>query len=293
MCNEKINRFALFNPTCGTLLSILLFTFFVMMIAVSHFQMWIQESVSDVRSAFLFNSTVQCIFLFILPSLSAAFLCSRKPLEYLGLERPTAPRQYFSVLLLFVLAIPIENFIIDWNAGLRLPDGMKDMEALLRQWEENAAGVTDYILSDASWWGLISGVLIVGVLTGFAEELFFRAGFLRALVSSKMNRHLAVWLTAFIFSFLHFQFFGFVPRLLIGAGFGYLFVYTGSLWLAAFAHILNNSLVVIVSWLEARGYIPENIERIGDAIAGNWIAATACALLFALYLLLYRPALKN
>lgn len=99
---------------------------------------------------------------------------------------------------------------------------------------------------------LVVNILLIGVAAGFSEELLFRGCFQRLLTTGGVNRHVAVWLVAIVFSAMHFQFFGFVPRLLLGAYFGYLLLWTGNLWLPITAHILNNTMYVIVAWNEVR-----------------------------------------
>ena len=76
---------------------------------------------------------------------------------------------------------------------------------------------------------------------------------------------MAVCIAAFVISAVHFQFYGFVPRFILGAFFGYLYWYTGSIWVAAFAHALNNSVVVLVAWLAHRGYITGG-DEVSDPI---------------------------
>ena len=90
---------------------------------------------------------------------------------------------------------------------------------------------------------------MVGTMTGFSEELFFRGGLQGILSRTNMGSAAAVWIAAIIFSTMHFQFFGFIPRLLMGAFFGYLLVWSRCLWVPVFAHALNNSIVVISSAL--------------------------------------------
>ena len=84
---------------------------------------------------------------------------------------------------------------------------------------------------------LIVSVLIVGVFAGFSEELFFRGAMQRIMMSTRLNLHVTIWVVAVIFSLFHFQFFGFMPRLLLGAYFGYLLVLRRSLLGSVFGHV--------------------------------------------------------
>ena len=175
------------------------------------------------------------------------------------------------------------NFIVAWNENLSLPASMSALEQSMRSMEDAAAAMTDILLGDTTVWGLISGVLIVGILTGIAEEAFFRGGLQKALSSAGINHHAAIWTAAFIFSTIHFQFFGFVPRLLLGAAFGYIYHTSQSLWVAASAHALNNSLVVVSAWLVNRGLMNADIEQVGIEGSGATIwmwASLAATLIF-------------
>jgi hypothetical protein len=95
------------------------------------------------------------------------------------------------------------------------------------------------------------------------------------------NAHAAIWVTAFIFSAMHMEFFGFVPRLLLGALLGYLVRWSGSLWLPILAHALNNSLVVICLWIEQLTGNPIAIGKIGEGVTtGDWLAAVVSLVVF-------------
>lgn len=257
------------RPTAGNLFGSLFISFFIMMIIVTFMQYGINLIIKNQRDAFLVASIVQSVFLFIFPSVLTAYLCEKKPLSYLGFKQQVYYREFIGVVIFLFIAMPFLNLIIEWNAGLTFPDKFKAIESQMRIWEEAAQETTNMVLGDTSLWGLLSGILVVGCVTGLAEELFFRAGIQKAFISRGVNHHLAIWITALIFSTIHFQFFGFFPRVLIGAFLGYLFFYTGSIWISAFAHMLNNSIVVISTWCAARGFYETNIENIGTINGGS------------------------
>lgn len=264
-------------------LGILLLSFIVLLIAVS----LISGSLVGVmceRSAMLLSSALQNILCFMLPAWLAAYLCSSAWPEYLGVKSPMGCRQIVGVLLFLILFMPAMNALVEWNENIHLPEAFSALEQSMRSMEDNAAALTDILLGDTSVWGLISGILVVGVLTGVGEEAFFRAGIQKALTSSRMNHHVAIWLTAFIFSAIHFQFFGFFPRMVLGALFGYFYWSSQSLWVSALAHALNNSFVVVVTWLERNGHIGEGFDSLGSdsvaTIVGSLFAAVGCLILF-------------
>ena len=133
----------------------------------------------------------------------------------------------------------------------------------MKAMEEASRQQINILLGEPSIGSLIISILIVGVLTGIGEELFFRGGLQNILRTCPMSPHLAIWITAVIFSAMHFQFYGFIPRVLLGAFFGYLAFWSKSIWLPIFAHTLNNSLVVISSWLISRNTSNIDFNKIG------------------------------
>ena len=290
--NERV---ILLPPTLGNKLGTLFLSFFVMIVVVSFISAGAGSFISDKRSAFLVSSLFQSLLAFMFPAWLTARLCSDKPNVYIGLNTHTCLRQYCGVMLFLVVMTPLMNAIVDWNENITLPAFMEGIGKIFRQWEDAAAKTTVLILNDSSWWGLVSGVIVVGCVTGFAEEMFFPAGLQNALTSSGLNHHAAVWLTAFVFSTVHFQFFGFVPRMLLGAFFGYIYNYTGSIWTSTFAHALNNASVVVFSWLLARGYIAFQIDSFGTSGDYSWIVVassliiTTVAFIFLWKRLMHQP----
>ena len=121
-------------------------------------------------------------------------------------------------------------------------------------------------------------ILIIGVLAGFGEELFFRGTFMRLMTTGRVNPHVAIWTVAVVFSAMHLQFFGFVPRTLLGAYFGYLLYWSRSLWVPIIIHASNNIIYVVWQWAySVNGNEQTPIDTIGTN--GNWSAVVISALL--------------
>lgn len=199
------------------------------------------------------SSILQGVLAFMLPSIIIARKEDKQnPVRWLKMSHPAGRKAWFLSFLTLLASIPAMNWIINWNASVHLPESLQYIEQALREMENLATATTNIMLSDTSVFGLIWSVLIVGVFTGLCEEMFFR-GTMLPLISKHLGRHAGIWITAIIFSAIHFQFFGFVPRLLLGALFGYIYYWTGSLFTSAGTHALNNSLAVISYWIMARG----------------------------------------
>ena len=109
------------------------------------------------------------------------------------------------------------------------------------------------------------GLLVVAVLPAICEELFFRGMIQPLLLRATGSPHRAIWVTAIVFSAIHFQFFGFVPRMLLGALFGYIYYWSGNLRLAMLAHFVNNGLTVTLSYFSRRGDISLDPDKLPEA----------------------------
>ena len=156
-----------------------------------------------------------------------------------------------------------------------------------------AQGAVEVLLGGTSYGDLIVGLLIVAVLAGFSEEIFFRGALQRLIMSGPLNHHLAIWLTAFIFSAFHMQFFGFFPRLVLGGYFGYLLYWSRSLWLPVIIHALNNGLVVYFSWKErgVEGEVASSFDGFG--VDSPWLILVSVVLTAATVVLLKSRVVRS
>lgn len=254
-----------------------LFGFFFIGALITFALMGIFSIGAQDRVSLLVSALIQDSCMFILPALAAIAIIYKSPFEYLGLK-PTQHKKlsykpYLGILIVFIIGMPCMNWLIEWNNNITLPSFASGLEESMRQMEKSAQQVTNILLNDASPFGLISGVLIVGVLAALSEELFFRGALQKLLTINSAWR--AIWIAAFIFSFMHFQFFGFIPRMLMGVFFGYLLYWTGNLWVPIAAHAFNNSVTVLVSWLTTNHYLSETsqLTNIGDSASGYSILA--------------------
>lgn len=239
---------------------------------------------------------VQDLLVFILPAVVAAFVATRLPASLLTVN--VRPRLFPIIMAIIVMltSLPAMELLIEWNNNLHLPESMSGLEESLRNMEDSASTGISALSGGNTVGDLIMGILIIGILTGIAEELFFRGALQNLFMTMpKVKKHFAIWAAAFIFSFMHFQFFGFVPRLLLGAYFGYLIWWTGSVWVPVIAHAFNNSLVVLLSWIAARSGVAESVENAAAINLGtDWYTITLSVAVTVLGLIvLRRDALRH
>jgi membrane protease YdiL (CAAX protease family) len=152
------------------------------------------------------------------------------------------------------------GLLMYWNSLLVLPDFLSGVEQWMRDMETQLMELTQYLTDFQSIPELLAGILVIGVFAGVGEEMFFRG-----LIQPKMQRyfqspHLGIWITAFIFSAIHLQFYGFLPRMFLGALFGYLYHYTGSLFYPILGHILNNTFTLLLVYASNEGLIELDVQ---------------------------------
>lgn len=229
--------------------------------------------------------TMQDILAFILPAVVTMAIIYRRPFHVMGLDRAPSWLAITFVIVFYVISLPAMNWLVEMNKAMSLPSWMAGIEQAMRAAEDSAAEVTQEMLNINSVGQLILCVLVVGVMAGLSEEMLFRGALLRTMQDSRLGKHAVVWITAFLFSALHMQFYGFVPRMLLGVWLGYLFVWTGSLWVPIIAHTLNNSTVVLMSYLSNKGVIPEGFgDNLGLPAAGSFPWLATCSLIASLAL---------
>ena len=163
-----------------------------------------------------------------------------------------------------VLMLPFVNFLGDINSNMHLPESMKTLENWMQTSEQTAEKIVLVFVSQTEWYALIINLFMIAIVPAVGEELIFRGILQRKLNQWFGNVHVAVFVSAFIFSAIHMQFYGFLPRLFLGMLLGYLFVWTGSLWVPIFAHFVNNGLAVLVAWMNASGFIADDLDSFGN-----------------------------
>lgn len=241
---------------------------------------------ADSTPAMRIASVIQSIFQLILPALLTAMLITRMPADFLRLRAGFSVGILVWAFVILMVSTPAMNYIIELNNNMSLPQSMSGLEDWFRRSEDNAARSLTVLQGEHNIINLIVSILIMGLLAGFGEELFFRGAFQRLLTTGGINRHLAVWSVAFVFSAIHFQFYGFVPRLLLGAYLGYLLVWSKSLWLPIAIHALNNTLYVILHW----DYRDAATQPLSDGIGAgsSWPYAVVSAVITAVAIIYFR-----
>lgn len=193
---------------------------------------------------------IQDISLLLIPSI-VIMLMMRSETAYrlTELKIPQLKEVGFVFILAFCL-FPITSFTGQLNANMHLPDFLSGIEKWMVEKENYASNVINQVLVSPTFGIMILNLFIIAILPAIAEEFIFRGVFQKIFYKLFRSGHLAIWFTAFLFSAIHFQFFGFVPRFILGLVFGYLFFWSGTLWLPIISHFVNNAFPVIMAYIQ-------------------------------------------
>jgi len=201
-------------------------------------------SIEAIRVLQVFTSTG----MFIAPALFFAKLESQDWIAYLKLK--SFP---IILVLLTVLIMLSSGPMLEWsselNKNMKFPGFLKGLEEWMLLKEQEMALMTKQLLKMESVPVLFINILMLAIIPAVGEEFIFRGCLQKIFARWTGNKHAAIWITAIIFSAIHFQFYGFIPRMLLGALFGYLLVWSGSLWIPILAHFMNNFVAVITAYV--------------------------------------------
>lgn len=192
-----------------------------------------------------FIQVINSILVFIIPAYIIAYISTPDPLNYLKLRAKHNFSNYFMVGIIAVSSIAVINVLAKWNSNLNLPDSMDSLENVIQKMEESAGNMQERMLNVNTIFGLLINIFVIAIIPAVSEEFLFRGVIQRLLRDWIKNIHVAIIITGIIFSVVHFQFYGFVPRMFLGILFGYLLYWTNNLWVPIAAHFLNNAIAVI------------------------------------------------
>ncbi len=217
------------------------------------------------RSFLYFFQLINQIGMLMIPPLLFAYLFSANSSRYLKANRmPSLITLLLAGLTIFTI-LPFINWLTEINSQMTFPGALAGIGEWMKAKEVQADQLTEVFLQVKTPGGLALNLLVVALIPAVGEELLFRGLLQRLLGEWTRNIHLGVLLTAFVFSAIHLQFFGFLPRFLLGLMLGYLLEITQSLWVPVFAHFVNNATLVILFYLHYNGFIAMKMENFGNS----------------------------
>jgi membrane protease YdiL (CAAX protease family) len=218
-----------------------------------------------------FFQIIQSIFLFLVPALIAAWLYSQNMTQYLQADRKPDALTLMLVILTVIVAIPFLNALALFNSEMVLPQWMHSLELKIKSMEETAGKLTNLFLTGGDSLTLALNLFMIAVLPALGEEFLFRGLIQRLLTELSNNKQVGIWLAAFLFSFIHFQFYGFLPRFLLGLYFGYLLVWSSSIWVPVTGHFINNGVAVLYYHFATKPMGETTMDKLGTSKEFNYV----------------------
>jgi uncharacterized protein len=222
----------------------------------------VTQGVGNNIDAFKLIQLFSSVGTFIVPAFVFAKQESSNPLEYLNLNKKLGVVLAASSIVIFFTFTPFIEWTIVQNTKMSLPGFLSNLESWMRKKEDEMALLTKQFLVMKSPFDLAINLLVIAIIPGIGEELIFRGCLQKVLVKWTNNYHLGIWLAAIIFSAIHVQFYGFIPRMLLGALFGYLYHASKNLIIPMIAHSINNGIAVIGAYiLQRNGQTLDKIDE--------------------------------
>ena len=194
----------------------------------------------------------QTITLFGIPAILLNYLLFNPGEGFIAGGKIPSPILISLVVITLLISSPIVNLLIEWNSSVKLPACLHGLEIKIQQWEANATEMTEKLLSGTKIINYLLNLLMVAIVPAIGEEFLFRGVLQRIFISRLKNIPVAIILAAVLFSAIHMQFYGFVPRFILGLFFGYLFYWSGNIWIAVLAHFFNNAVAVTQEFFDKK-----------------------------------------
>ncbi len=210
------------------------------------------SAIQDLQQAnsksFLYGSLLTgSIGTFLLPSLLLQKM-ERKQVSYFPQQKQEFALYLLLIFLFMLFSSPIMEGISVWNQKLSLPESLKSLEIWMFDKEQAMAEILEKIVMVKDINLLFMNIIVLAVVPAVVEEFYFRGSLQTIFYKIFKNPHISIWVTAIIFSAIHLQFYGFLPRMLLGVIFGYSLYWTGNIWIAVFGHFVNNLAVTLIAY---------------------------------------------
>ena len=230
---------------------------------------------------------------FLLPPLFFSYFAERNCFIYNKINKAPGYSRCNIVIVMSLAILPIVLALAEWNEGWKLPESLAGLEDWMRRTDEQNSELVKLMTRDSRIGILLINIFVMALLPAVGEELMFRGTVQPFLQKWTKSPHWAIWITAFIFSAIHFQISGFIPRMLIGAYLGYLLYWSGSLWLPILAHFMHNSMSIISDFVLLRRGIDMDNMNFTDIHGWQYILGVAIILAFCGIYWLYKSRRKD
>ena len=185
------------------------------------------------------------------------------------------------VVAIMILVTPIVSFLLEWNMSINFPTWMS-------KYDMNSEEIILAFLNMNTYWDLLFNIIVMAIIPAFGEELLFRGLLQKSLFKKIGEIHISIFITALLFSAIHFHLDGLLPRFFLGVILGYLFYWSQSLWIPIIAHFINNTMAIIFSYPFFKS--SNTLQQLGFSSAyetANISFSTAIFSFFAVMMLMF------
>lgn len=281
---DKSSSYKLFIFVCIVFLSSFLGFLFSSMISPAESEMYKPSNVFTLKMMQLIVS----VFIFIIPPLFFSYLLRVNTINIFGFKNKFKRQNLLLIFLIMIFIQPFVVYCMKINTKLLylISDYIPLIIQSLEKMEGRASELTTLFLTMNSPFDLLFNLFLIALIPAIGEELFFRGVVQQYLQKILKNHHVGVCITACVFSAIHMQFFGFLPRFFLGIILGYLFFYSGNLWMSVLGHFINNALGVLLAYSAFTNKLTldiTNIENTGISLYQAFFSVAVVLLFFYLY----------
>lgn len=279
--------------------SFIVFSLFAFLVALPFFNIFSMSNalgdLSNHKTVLILKyiQVIQSFGMFIIPAFILNNLFYGRPRELFNYDIKPKVISIAILIAVMIIAVPLINYLIEINSRMNLPVFLKGVEQWMKESELNATNITNAFLNVTTLKGLTFNIFVIAILPAFGEELIFRRILQKIFISMSKNIHVGIFISAFLFSAIHMQFYGFIPRFLLGLFFGYLFQWSGTIWLPIIAHFFNNCFSVVLSYLLNYKIINGNFDSIGTNNSTYLYTVLSLLITTALIFVLYKRERSN
>lgn len=231
---------------------------------------------------------IASVFIFIIPCILLSYFSTKESFNIFGFKSELKRQNILLILFMMIFIQPFVVFCMQLNTSFlhSVSDYIPVIYNQMELMEDKAAELTNFFLSMNSPMDLLFNLFLIALIPAIGEELFFRGIVQKKLGNILKSPHVAVIITSFIFSAIHMQFFGFLPRFILGLILGYLFYYSANLWMSVLGHFINNALGVLLMYSAfANKLTPDitNIKNTDISLFQAFFSVSVVLIFFYLY----------
>ncbi len=220
---------------------------------------------------------------FIFPPLAFAWLVDGFPLRFLGFRKANHAQFYLVAIALMFVSLPLVDFLSEINQSVQFPEALSGFENWIKEKESQAEALTKLFLGVSSLSDLLFNLFMMALVTAIGEELVFRSALQSLLAKLSGRQWVALLLSSLIFSLAHMQFYGLLPRFVLGLFLGYFYFLSGSIWVPITMHFVNNASAVVAFHLHYNDFTSTSMEQIGKGGGSSlWYVAFSAVATVAL-----------